>query len=139
MVERQVLLRDVQAVVVGREREDALENLHNMRSNLWDYLDLLLRHPAGLTDQEAAILLRWKVTSVCARRGDLKRKFPHAMGFVYCGDERRMGDSGVANKVWFADTILYERYCRSGERTGYVMPRRDSIFSDDVVGVSARG
>lgn len=86
----------------------AFDSLHGDRLNIaHQYLQVLLNTPDGLTDLEASALLRVKVSTICGRRGDLKKAYPLSLGFVQDSGERRMGDSGLPIVVWEARRDLF--------------------------------
>lgn len=63
-------------------------------SQIIRYIAALIDAPDGLTDLEAAAILKIKNTSVCARRAPLRKA-----GLIYAEGTRPSPD-GVANAVW---------------------------------------
>ena len=105
---------------------DALHHVSSSRDNLtFAYLDLLINAEFGLTDVEAADALSVKQSTICARRGDLRKRYPDQQGFVVDSGERREGDSGKDVTVWVArnDLLVVHRSTSSPD------PRIDGTVS----------
>lgn len=110
MVERQLGLFEHQAVKASAARWRVLSLMARRRNLMFAYLEALLGAEFGLTDQEAAELLKVKPTTICGRRGDLRDSFPSVGGFVFDSGEKRLGDSRTLVTVWKADPSLLLEY-----------------------------
>jgi hypothetical protein len=63
-------------------------------SQLVRYIEALTDAPDGLTDHEAAARLGCRNTSICARRGSLRKA-----GLIYA-EGTRLGPDGIQNAIW---------------------------------------